>query len=1005
MTEGRDILNDSRSISLHGREIAIRANRNAFEAEVVVGVTLHNHAPELRQCLDSVVAQIAVPLPMVVLLLDDNSTDDWPAEVEGFLPRLNLAVAQVGCGSAASARNCLLDLADLAFPKARWVARLDADDRFASPDSLAAAVQLALSTNARFVLGGNRLLVKGSYLERTNPAMSELLRSDYVLSRLAGMARGEPEAELPSCNLLLATHSGWRYPTLPSAEDHWLVASLLLCHANEGAILTEPFYAYYSLAGAVTSSNHEQARYLPARRLLLLAARAWAGEGTVLGCGWEGLVIQKDGEVWKHFREGVLTDEHVDWLQRALRNVMPHLPEPVWLKAGDAWTLHYPWFETEPVHTPSLDELREFFLFCLRKHIVCANINRANLRRQTGGGLIFVDVGRDVLPMNVDYFRDACARGFVLAQLGWADEELRRRSRELRDEAMLRSLPGFTEFYSSILHEHARHQWAVGVIPRWPGKAETGSRVTLLIKACAMDAATLAVQVRHIIGQFERPRRFAERVLAIDPYRGPFLRQHCEGDWQLLMEAAESLRGEGLLDRVLVAPDDLQSVTVINERWFCLRCDQSHSATGVPVAPQLWAFEQLHTRYMLQCDVDVLLGRRDTTHDFLGEMVDAAATPGVLGVGFNIAHAPDAPARPYDAPPGDYMPEVACGLMDLERMKTCRPLPNSITNGKLTLTWYRSLQEYQRQIGLRTLRGGDPRTFVVHPPNSWKNDAATLDRVRDLVSQGRLPSVQFESWALAGSPSDWSYERRHEAIVFVVKGRNTQPEKVQRCLSSLAMQDDQSFGLVLVDDGSDNGNSSILPHLLQRFTGRCTLVCRSQRQGYMKNTLLAVRDIISSPDALAVVLDMDDALLHRSVVTRLKQVAHEGADIVLAAMFRPDKPLKLYHPDFVATREKWGGEVWIHLRSFRKRLFDSLPVEYLHLDGEWIEDCEDYATMIPLVEMAKKPVYLPEYLYFHERSKPTTPELRSLRDCIVRQILAKSSRRAVASELEIGAQP
>ena len=1001
MTESCETFSDSRIVRIHGREIVIKANGNAFEAEVLIGVTLHNHATTLCECLASVVAQRGVPLPTAVVLLEDNSTDDWRAGLEGFVPTLTLAVAQVACGSAASARNCLLDLTDLAFPKARWVARLDADDRFASPESLAAAVRLAMATNARFVLGGNRLRLNGEYLERTNPVSRDFLQLDNLLGRLAGMARGEPEAELPSCNLLMAARAGWRYPTLPSAEDHWLVANLLLCHANEGAILTAPFFADYSLAGGVTSSNHEQARYLPARRLLLVAAKTWAGAGRVLGCGWEGLVILKDGEVQKHFRDGVLPDDHVGWLQRTLRDVTPHLPEPVWSKTGDAWTMRYPWLETEPVQTLELNKLRDFFVFCLRKNIVCANINHANLRQQPGGGLVFVDVGRDVLPMNVDYFRDACARGFVLAELGWSDEELRRRSLELRNETMLRSLPDFTEFYSSILHEHARQQWQVGVIPPWPATPEVESRVTLLIKACAMDAATLAGQVRHIIGQLERPRRFGERVLVIDPYRGPFLRQHCVGDWQMLMETAENLRATGLLDRVLVAPDDLQSVTAINERWFSLRCDRSHSATGVPVAPQLWAFEQLRTRYVLQCDVDVLLGRRDATHDWLVEMLDAAAASGVLGVGFNIAHAPDTWARPYDAPPGDYMPEVACGLMDLERMKACRPLPNTITEGRLTLTWYRSLQQHQRQHGLRTLRGGDPRTFVIHPPNSWKSDSAALDRVRDLVSQGRLPSMQFESWALAGSPADWNYECRHEPIVFVVKGRNTVPAKVERCLRSLAMQDDRDFGIVLVDDASDNGNAPVLPHLLRPFTGRCTLVCRSRRHGYMPNTLVAVRDIISSPDALAVVLDLDDALLHRSVVTRLKQAVGDGADVVLAAMFRSDKPLKLYHPDFATTRQKWGGEVWIHLRSFRKRLLDALPIEAFQLDGKWIEDCEDYATMIPLVEMARKPVYLSEYLYFHERSVPTTPELRSFRDGIVRQILAKASRRAVTSELEI----
>jgi len=1007
MSNSHGIFTESRSSRIDGRNIVVSGSRNAFEAELVVGVTLHNHALALRDCLRSIAAQKNVPLRFAVLLLDDNSQDNWRAALENVSPHLDLVVAQTYCGSAAHARNCVLDLVDAVFPQARWVARLDSDDRLSSPDSLCAIAHRAMSTNTRFVLGGNRLRLDGKLLQRTNTASLDLLHPEFVLSRLERMARGESEAELPSCNLLLATHAGWRYPWQPSAEDHWLVAELLIQHAREGAILTEPFYTDYTLKGAMTRLNHRQARYLSGRRALFRVAQAWAGKSgaAVLGSGRESVVTLEGGDVCKRFHQDAVTDEHVQWLRQVLRDVMPYFPEPSWQKEDDAWTLRYPWFETDPVERFELDELREFFGFCLRKNLVCANVNRANFRRRREGGLTYVDISKDVLPMNVDYFRDACARGYVLMSCGWTDDELRRRSKELRDEAALRSLAGFDEFYSSILHEHARQQWATGVLPAWLVADKVEPNVTLLIKACAMDAATLAVQVRHIVGQLEHPRRFAERVLVLDSFRGPFLRQHCEGDLSRLLDEAEQLRKTGWVDRVLVTPDDPQAIAAINRRWFNVTSVRTHCVRGVPVAPQLWGFEQVRTRYVLQCDVDVLIGRRDLGHDYLADMLAAVSTPDVLGVAFNIPHAPDSAFQSYDAPTGEFVPEVRCGLLDLERVFACPPLPNELTDGRLKQTWYRSLQRHQQQHNLRTLRGGDPRTFYLHPPNSWKRDSELLDHVRDLVSRGRVPPAQIGKWDLFVPPVNWNYEPRHESVVFVVKGRNTPVSKIERCLRSLAMQDDQSFGIILVDDASDNGNAFALPHLLQPFAGRCTMVRRSRRHGYMPNTLLAVRNIISSPDALAVVLDLDDALLHRSVVTRLRQTVAEGADVVLAAMFRPDKPLKVYHPDFVATREKWGGDVWIHLRSFRKRLLDSLPDEDLQLDGEWIEDCEDYALMIPLVEMASRPVYLPEYLYFYERSKATTPELRSARDEVIRRVLTKPSRRTVASELGAEAKP
>jgi hypothetical protein len=49
--------------------------------------------------------------------------------------------------------------------------------------------------------------------------------------------------------------------------------------------------------------------------------------------------------------------------------------------------------------------------------------------------------------------------------------------------------------------------------------------------------------------------------------------------------------------------------------------------------------------------------------------------------------------------------------------------------------------------------------------------------------------------------------------------------------------------------------------------------------------------------------------------------------------------------------------------------------------------------MIPLVELASKPVYLSEYLYFHERSTPTTPKLRTAKEEIIRRIIDMTAPR------------
>jgi hypothetical protein len=651
--------------------------------------------------------------------------------------------------------------------------------------------------------------------------------------------------------------------------------------------------------------------------------------------------------------------------------------------------LRYAWFPTEPVEWISEEEAREFLLFCLQKGLVCANVKRANFRRRPGGGLTFVDVGRWIVPMAVEVFRDAAARLYAISVLAWSDARLQAERMELRTDAGLAALDGFGAFYGDLLTRHAERHWSGVHIPPVPSRLPPAD-VTLLVKACAMDAATLSHQLVHIVRHLEWPRPFAERVLLIDPFRGPFLRAHTSGDYAALCAAADDALRDGLVDRVLTAPHHPDEVTEVNSRWFGVACAETHSSSGVPVAPQLWGFEQVRTRFVLQCDIDVLIGRRDLSHDFLGEMLAAAAPHDVLGIAFNIPHTPDAGSRPYDAPPGEYVPEVRCGLLDLARVMACRPLPNRMAGGKLETSWYRSLQQYQRQHGLRTLRGGDPRTFYIHPPNEWKRNAGLMARVRDLIGQARLPEVQYGQWDLAGRAEDWSHSPRDESVVFLVKGRDTPVERVRRCVASLAMQDDPDFGVVVIDDASTHPEAGpLLHHLFEPLRERTTLVRHEAHHGRIPNFRLAVRELCRDPNMLVVILDLDDALMDCSVASRLRQAHRNGADVVLAAMFRPDKPYKLYHPDFTAPRDRWGGDVWIHLRAFRKRLFDELPDEALQMDGEWIAHCTDYATMIPIVELCQRPVYIREYLYFHERSTRRTDELRREKDVLIRRILDK----------------
>ena len=118
--------------------------------------------------------------------------------------------------------------------------------------------------------------------------------------------------------------------------------------------------------------------------------------------------------------------------------------------------------------------------------------------------------------------------------------------------------------------------------------------------------------------------------------------------------------------------------------------------------------------------------------------------------------------------------------------------------------------------------------------------------------------------------------------------------------------------------------------------------------------------------------------------------------------------------DLERPRQSRGGNVWQHLRSFRKRLFDAIPDDALRLDGAYADLANVWAFMLPIVEMAENPVHIAEPLYLHEpsgtgkggkrsddradRGKGTGLTVRSLR---LETKTATGSRPAVSGSLRI----
>jgi glycosyltransferase involved in cell wall biosynthesis len=503
-----------------------------------------------------------------------------------------------------------------------------------------------------------------------------------------------------------------------------------------------------------------------------------------------------------------------------------------------------------------------------------------------------------------------------------------------------------------------------------------------------MEAKTIEAQVQHLVRQLEKPCVFSERILVIDSKEDGFLRQYTNAYPTLLLDACQGLLEAGWVDRIVLGPNDPVDIRSLNHRWFGINSSQTHTSSGVQVASFLKGLEACSGDYVLHVDSDVLICRCDVQHDYIREIL-AVMDRDPLGVtvGFNVANELDLPYTCGGAS-GPWRVESRAGLVHRARIFSGRPYPNCDLNGGLELSWYRSLDRAVQSGQWRSYRGGGGGSCFVHPPNRFKADADAWLLLVDRAEKTGFPSAQIGHSDLQGGVDAWLTPKRYEPFVFVVCGRDIIPGRFWRCINSLLEQSRQDWGAVVVDDNSGECSAGFVEALLSRWPDRFTLVRPRLRRGSLANTVLAVRHFCANPDSVIVTLDADDTLLGPSVLDRVAAEYAKGADVTVGSMLRTDRH-KQYVPDFEHPRAKRGGNVWQHLRTFKKSLFDQIPDRDLRLNGEYIGVAADWAYMLPIVEMALHPAYIPAPLYLYEPSDSSAVRRASRRLPNIKHLVAQ----------------
>ena len=511
--------------------------------------------------------------------------------------------------------------------------------------------------------------------------------------------------------------------------------------------------------------------------------------------------------------------------------------------------------------------------------------------------------------------------------------------------------------------------------------------VSLLIKTCLMEWRIIERLIRHQVKQLEEPLPFCEKIVVVDPSEGPFSRQHDEPNATEHRQAMERLLDDGVVDRVIYAPTEPDVIRETYKRWFGNPSDKTHSSNGQQLLATMVGFESCSGDYVLQTDSDLLILRKERDYDYLAAMADVLQRDAKsLFIGMSICNSE---AIPYTSRSGrgDWRVEVRGCLFDRRRLLSVLPVENSLVDGRFALAWHRAFDNLISATDYRSYRGGSPEAGFIHVPNERKADSEALLDIVESVERGHLPEVQLDNVELCGTRKDWIGPKRHEPFVFVICGRNVRPGRFRRCVESLLTQESADWGAVVVDDASTNGFGDYAEMLLAPYADRITILRNRSRRGLLFNTWNAITNFCADPESVIITLDADDALIGPGVLERMREEYAAGADVTVGSMLRLDKEAH-YPVDFENPRSR-GGNVWQHLRTFRKHLFDAIAVEDLKLDGEWIDLGNDWAFMVPIIEMASNPRYIPEPLYLYEPATPKDNEVRRSRDSIIARILKK----------------
>jgi len=203
-------------------------------------------------------------------------------------------------------------------------------------------------------------------------------------------------------------------------------------------------------------------------------------------------------------------------------------------------------------------------------------------------------------------------------------------------------------------------------------------------------------------------------------------------------------------------------------------------------------------------------------------------------------------------------------------------------------------------------------------------------------------------------------------FIIIIRGYNCK-NYIDECVHSVLRQTEDDWRAQIIIDKSDDDSYYRASRCL---CDKIRVSANIERMGVGANMIKGIEMAEPNAEDVVCILDADDYLLPNALESaRSKYRKHSNClvtygSFILECTGKKSRICKPYKKDANVRKAKWAAT---HFKTFKYKVFKSVPVEYFQHNGNWFPAASDVALMIPLMEVAglKNCYHVKQAVYFY----------------------------------------